>query len=467
MSPPIRSLAADRRGAVLLMAVFMACFLAGCLWFLIGIGDALAFREEAQASADAVAFSAAAVHARAMNLVCMLNLVLVAIVAVFLVLRYVLLLLRAVLKVTGFPDAALVSDELDTAERLNTCHARVAKEVCDVARGVWSAHETIRTTALPKYHDKVMKDGVPGISTAEAVISAVAPAVAETAAIALAAEHDHLGLALSPALLPDEPWIRTMVEEPDRDHDDATKDEKKVIGLPLAPQKIGEVCARETDWAFDKSKAWLGPVWEIFGPSHVETKAKWCGPKDFDGWFTKTDGPHRVFSRAHNGSEWTQVYGLVIASHDERATRRVALADGHAAKTPKPGLRRKKLTLPAAAEPPRVYVAQAEIYYDCEEEWHAASCNGGRFGSMYAMRWRARLVRARGPGILRRLGAATPGQIVGEIEKIAVSDQSTDEKKAALVRSLAVPLVSRIVKKLLEDVNLLPKEVDEAGRWFH
>ena len=74
--------ARDQRGAVLVMAAFMACFLAGCIWFLIGIADAIAFREKTQATADAVAFSSAAIHARGMNLICALNLVLVAIVGV-------------------------------------------------------------------------------------------------------------------------------------------------------------------------------------------------------------------------------------------------------------------------------------------------------------------------------------------------------------------------------------------------
>ena len=31
------SLARDQRGAVMVMGVFMACFLCGCLWFLIGM----------------------------------------------------------------------------------------------------------------------------------------------------------------------------------------------------------------------------------------------------------------------------------------------------------------------------------------------------------------------------------------------------------------------------------------------
>jgi hypothetical protein len=34
------TLLSDQRGAILVIAVFMAAFMVGCLWYLIGIGDA-------------------------------------------------------------------------------------------------------------------------------------------------------------------------------------------------------------------------------------------------------------------------------------------------------------------------------------------------------------------------------------------------------------------------------------------
>jgi hypothetical protein len=38
---PARELASDERGAVMMMGLFMATFLIGTLWYMMGIGDAL------------------------------------------------------------------------------------------------------------------------------------------------------------------------------------------------------------------------------------------------------------------------------------------------------------------------------------------------------------------------------------------------------------------------------------------
>src|SRR3954464_9936107 len=77
-----RGLAGDRRGAILVGAVFMAVFLVGCLWYLVGIGDAAIYREKMQDGSDAVAFASAVYHARGMNIIAVLNLVMAAALAV-------------------------------------------------------------------------------------------------------------------------------------------------------------------------------------------------------------------------------------------------------------------------------------------------------------------------------------------------------------------------------------------------
>ena len=63
------SLLEDQRGAVMLTGLFMACFLIGALWFVIGIGDAIVFRDKMQEAADSGAFSSAALHAKGMNFI--------------------------------------------------------------------------------------------------------------------------------------------------------------------------------------------------------------------------------------------------------------------------------------------------------------------------------------------------------------------------------------------------------------
>ncbi len=81
---PARSagLARDSRGAILLISVFMSAFLVGCLWYVIGIGDAAIYRQYMQDGADSVAFGSAVYHARGMNILALINLVMAAVLAV-------------------------------------------------------------------------------------------------------------------------------------------------------------------------------------------------------------------------------------------------------------------------------------------------------------------------------------------------------------------------------------------------
>src|SRR3954470_13072559 len=70
------------QGAILLLGVFMCACMAGALWYVIGIGDAIVYRERLQEGADAVAFSAATLDARGMNLIVLLNLLMACVLGV-------------------------------------------------------------------------------------------------------------------------------------------------------------------------------------------------------------------------------------------------------------------------------------------------------------------------------------------------------------------------------------------------
>jgi hypothetical protein len=81
------SLLADDRGAVMVMGIFMCSCLVGALWYLAGIGDAILYRERLQEAADAVAFSDAALHARGMNLLVLINLIMACVLGIRVALR--------------------------------------------------------------------------------------------------------------------------------------------------------------------------------------------------------------------------------------------------------------------------------------------------------------------------------------------------------------------------------------------
>ncbi len=66
----------------MLIAVFVAIFLVGILYYVIGISETLLLREKAQDAADAAVLSSAVMHARAMNVIVFINIIMAAVLSV-------------------------------------------------------------------------------------------------------------------------------------------------------------------------------------------------------------------------------------------------------------------------------------------------------------------------------------------------------------------------------------------------
>ncbi|HVJ15795.1 MAG TPA: hypothetical protein VM686_10140, partial [Polyangiaceae bacterium] len=79
----------DDRGAISLIAVFFAVFAIAMLYSLIGTAQAIAFREGLQDHADKAALSSAILHARSMNLIVLINLVMAGLLAILVALKLV------------------------------------------------------------------------------------------------------------------------------------------------------------------------------------------------------------------------------------------------------------------------------------------------------------------------------------------------------------------------------------------
>jgi hypothetical protein len=87
-----RPLLFDEHGAIALLAVFMAVFMTALVYYVAGIGETVLQRERMQDAADAAAFSAALLHARGMNTLVLINMVMAALLAVLVALKLVELL---------------------------------------------------------------------------------------------------------------------------------------------------------------------------------------------------------------------------------------------------------------------------------------------------------------------------------------------------------------------------------------
>jgi hypothetical protein len=79
----------DERGAIMLIALFFAIFGVAMLFALLGTAQAIFLREKLQDAADSAALSGAVVHARAMNLLVLINIVMAALLAILVALKAV------------------------------------------------------------------------------------------------------------------------------------------------------------------------------------------------------------------------------------------------------------------------------------------------------------------------------------------------------------------------------------------
>jgi hypothetical protein len=80
-------LKSDERGAIMLVALAFAVFAVAMLYYAVGIAQTVLLREKVQDAADATALTSAVVHARSMNFLVLLNIIMAALVAVLVALK--------------------------------------------------------------------------------------------------------------------------------------------------------------------------------------------------------------------------------------------------------------------------------------------------------------------------------------------------------------------------------------------
>jgi hypothetical protein len=88
----------------MVIGVFLSCLILAGMWYVIGLGDAIIWRDRSQEAADAIAFTSASVHARGMNLIAFVNLLMVVIVTIYLLLSLVRAIIDIGLYITGDPS---------------------------------------------------------------------------------------------------------------------------------------------------------------------------------------------------------------------------------------------------------------------------------------------------------------------------------------------------------------------------
>lgn len=101
----MRTIRNDTQGAVMVLAIFMAMIVIGFLYYLVGLGDAILAQERMQDAADATAFSSAVIHARGMNVLALMNIIMASLMAILVLLSMIsslLMVAAAALLAIGF-----------------------------------------------------------------------------------------------------------------------------------------------------------------------------------------------------------------------------------------------------------------------------------------------------------------------------------------------------------------------------
>ncbi|UJR84889.1 hypothetical protein [Sandaracinus amylolyticus] len=85
----LRELGGDQSGAMMVMGIFMAMMLVGMVYYVCGVGDAIVYRERMQDASDSAAFASAVLHARGMNYIVLINIIMAALLAILVALKLV------------------------------------------------------------------------------------------------------------------------------------------------------------------------------------------------------------------------------------------------------------------------------------------------------------------------------------------------------------------------------------------
>jgi hypothetical protein len=412
MSTESPSLRRDERGAILVVAVFMSVFLVGCLWYLVGVGDAAIYREKMTDGGDATAFASAVYHARGMNIIAMFNLIMAAALAVLIAFKVAFLLATtiAVIAAVLCPWTAW------------TCP--VAAEAGDIATNL----ETNIIPNVQKVVDTILK----ACSASEVWVARLTPWVGAARGAVAANGYTPTvkgGVAVSISMIPD----------------------GARLGLPVQEEPFAKLCGRAGAMLVDLAFGWIpgmSLVGGLFGNLVSTFPGFFCGgsggsisaaqqtqniqaqcaqaqtaynqanqnnkgAKPFNmqqcetdaakklgqgastGGMTATNGEtsKMIFAGAVNGNDYFQVYGLVMgdnAAMRQNADTRVQMpAWGKASITANP----LTDTLEKAG------FSEAEFYYDQITPGKLAWADY-QDDALWNMRWRARLRRFRLPTAL-------------------------------------------------------------------
>lgn len=148
----------------MIIGLMMAVFLVGMVYYVIGLGEAVLYRELLQDASDTAALSSALIHARGMNFIVLINLIMAALITVLLVLHVLMTLLRIAIIALTLMSWLSVGTTGAVAGVLAAAHQSV--------HAVYQSVEPVVLNLLTVLHNvsKAVSIVVPPVATLETVI---------------------------------------------------------------------------------------------------------------------------------------------------------------------------------------------------------------------------------------------------------------------------------------------------------
>ncbi len=394
----------------------MAFVLAGAIFYVIGTGNAIIYRERLQDTSDAIAYSAAGVHARGMNLIVLINLIDVALLAILASLR----LLSTMFHIT-----------LGTCAVVAGTAASPNAPFCGPFEG-WALPIEDKLGSAVQSYAQVVDTVLPVLSKTQDAIAKTTAHVALAKAVKVSDKNDSAsgggvvkaGVMVSPSLIPGHARKGLPIEDMDAttaclEAAELGRDMALFWTPSFAEQAMtwaaggvaenfpGFYCGNDSSAALKKElhdsfKALAKELCAEKQKKHDEAHEKNLTPPPFDvdecrkdelkALKKKSDAalesapnlsggrvPKQIHGPATIGGDWFQVWG--VAFGDEKWPRNLDRGIALAAAA--------GLTVPTSGFGDYRF-AQAEFFWDGSGEW-----TDNRSLSLWQMRWQTRLRRVR------------------------------------------------------------------------
>jgi hypothetical protein len=265
-------LAADQGGAVMLIGLLLALAVVGGLWCLIGIGDAILAREVSQEAADSAAFTNAVIHARGMNFIAFINIIVMALTMAYLLLTWFDVILSSIMILTGtweFGPNWCVWHYATWLIDIDLNYCQYARNVSKIEKPVFKLDkqifERLKKVGPPLFEVQVWAaQAVPYLGTEGALLTATDYQRPVTLSFSLS--NFPGGGAIRPlqkvAVLDEIPYFRNKSGK------NAVQDKR--IGLPVEAEPAYQLCVRGARFPLEFLKTSVGGNVDIGGRSFAE-----------------------------------------------------------------------------------------------------------------------------------------------------------------------------------------------------